>query len=149
MANRALEILQAQLVEQEQTAVGDFTQAMSQLRSFEHQLRQLEAYRRSYMEQALERGGDGMLASGFHQYQAFIQTIEKAETDQQQSVTRLTHNVEQKRQTWLQVQSRRKAIEQLIIRQRERQERVEARQEQKLLDEYATLYSVKNTTPLI
>ncbi|MFM2485101.1 flagellar export protein FliJ [Celerinatantimonas yamalensis] len=148
MASQALTILRDQLHRKEQQAVAEFTQARQQLLSFEHQLTQLETYRRSYMEQSLARGADGILASGFHQYQAFIQTIEKAESDQQQSVGRLRTNVQQKRQQWLELQTRRKAIEQLQQRQLQKVAHKMARDEQKLLDEYATLRFARQHNPL-
>ncbi len=138
MAGNALTILCEQLEKQERQAVAEFSLARQQLASFEHQLRQLESYRHNYMVQAMERGSDGMLASGFHQYQSFIQTIEKAEIEQQQSVAQLRTNVERKRREWLDLANRHKAIEQLIERQRQKEALKQARSEQKLLDEYAT-----------
>ncbi|CAG9296164.1 flagellar export protein FliJ [Celerinatantimonas diazotrophica] len=145
MAINALMILCEQLKKQEQQAVAEFSQARQQLASFEHQLRQLEDYRHNYMLQAMERGSDGMLAAGFHQYQSFIQTIEKAETEQQQSVVQLRTNVERKRQIWLDLANRHKALEQLIERQRQQKAQKQARAEQKLLDEYASMQFVRQS----
>lgn len=143
MASNALMILSEQLAKQEQQAVAEFSQARQQLASFEHQLRQLEEYRHNYMLQAMERGSDGMLAAGFHQYQSFIQTIEKAEMEQQQSVIQLRTNVERKRQIWLDLANRHKAIDQLIERQRQKEAQKQARTEQKLLDEYASMQFIR------
>lgn len=137
MASQAVSILLEQLSEQEQQAIAELTQARNQYQMFDQQLKQLENYRRSYMEQALSRGASGVRASGFHQYQAFIQTIEKAEVEQQQNVERLKDHVDQKRDEWLVVQSRRKALAKLLERQRLQAQKKANVAEQKFLDEYA------------
>ncbi|MFM2482637.1 flagellar export protein FliJ [Celerinatantimonas sp. YJH-8] len=139
MAQQALTILLEQLQTQEQRATVELTQARHQLLLFQQQLRQLEDYRRSYMEQSLARGASGVTASGFHQYQAFIQTIEKAESEQQKSVQQLQANVAHKRQQWQAIQNRRKAIEQLIERQNQQLQKKAQRAEQKMSDEFAMM----------
>ncbi|CAG8998383.1 MAG: hypothetical protein CENE_00329 [Candidatus Celerinatantimonas neptuna] len=137
MSSRAISILLEQISEQEQQAIAELTLVRNQFLMFNQQLKQLESYRRSYMEQSLSKGASGVQASGFHQYQAFIQTIEKAEVEQQQNVERLKNNVDQKRNDWLAVQSRRKALEKLLERQRIQAQKKADITEQKLLDEYA------------
>lgn len=139
MAGSALTIVLQQLQEQEKNVFAEFNQARHQFQMFQQQLKQLESYRRSYMEQALARGASGLTAAGFHQYQSFIQTIEKAETEQQQSVARLQKNLQIKQDQFRAIQNRRKAIEQLIERQQEKIRQQAQRAEQKMSDEFALM----------
>lgn len=137
MARRALYLMVERLQEQEQDAAKQMAEAQQQLSEFEAQLAHLEEYRRSYLEQALAKGVDGFYANSFHQYQIFIQKLEQASVQQRKSIEQLKKNVLLKRQQWLELQSRRKAMELLIDKQLKQQQQKQLREEQKLLDEYA------------
>ncbi|GGA98489.1 flagellar export protein FliJ [Agarivorans gilvus] len=137
MARRALYLMVERLQEQEQDAAKQMAEAQQQLSEFEAQLAHLEDYRRSYLEQALAKGVDGFYANSFHQYQIFIQKLEQASVQQRKSIEQLKKNVLLKRQQWLELQSRRKAMELLIDKQLKQQQQKQLREEQKLLDEYA------------
>ncbi len=137
MARRALYLMVERLQEQEQDAAKQMAEAQQQLSEFEAQLTHLEEYRRSYLEQALAKGVNGFYADSFHQYQIFIQKLEQASVQQRKSIEQLKKNVLLKRQQWLAVQSRRKAMELLIDKQLKQQQQKQSREEQKLLDEYA------------
>jgi len=146
MARRALYLMVERLQEQEQDAAKQMAEAQQQLSEFEAQLAHLEDYRRSYLEQALAKGVDGFYANSFHQYQIFIQKLEQASVQQRKSIEQLKKNVLLKRQQWLELQSRRKAMELLIDRQLKQQQQKQLREEQKLLDEYALYAHLRGQT---
>lgn len=137
MARRALYLMVERLQEQEQDAAREMAEAQQQLSEFEAQLAHLEDYRRSYLEQALAKGVDGFYADSFHQYQLFIQKLEQASVQQGKSIEQVKKNVLLKRKQWLDLQAKRKALELLIDKQVKQQQHKQAREEQKLLDEYA------------
>ncbi|WP_432459117.1 flagellar export protein FliJ [Agarivorans sp. QJM3NY_25] len=137
MARRALYLMVERLQEQEQDAATEMAQAQQQLNEFETQLAHLQQYRRSYLEQALAKGVDGLHADSFHQYQLFIQKLEQASVQQGKSIEQIKKNVLLKRKQWLDLQAKRKAMELLIDKQLKLKQQQQMREEQKLLDEYA------------
>lgn len=136
--SKALELLTSRLIEAEDRAAKMLAQAQMEQAQFQRQLDALNEYRQIYTGQMTEKGIQGLEASHFNHFHSFIGKLDKASVQQQQGFQNARQQTEQKRQEWLELQQRRKAIEKLLERKAEKAQLKQARQEQKLLDEFAT-----------
>ncbi|WP_035480469.1 flagellar export protein FliJ [Aliagarivorans marinus] len=148
MARQALYLMVEQLQQKEQDAAKALAEVQQQLRQFEGQLQHLEEYRRSYLEQALAHGADGLKAQSFHQYQMFIQKLEQASVQQNQSIQQIRQNLSLCRKQWQEQRAKRRAMELLIEKQVAEKEKAQLKAEQKLLDEYALFAHFRNADPI-
>ncbi len=136
--SKALELLTSRLIEAEDRAAKLLALAQQEQAQFQRQLEALNEYRQIYSGQMTEKGIQGLEASHFNHFHSFIGKLDKASVQQQQGFQNARQQTEQKRQEWLELQQRRKAIEKLLERKAEKAQQKQARQEQKLLDEFAT-----------
>ena len=105
---------------------------------YEAQLEALNQYRENYSGQLTERGSLGLTSFQFGHYQAFINKLDHAAQQQLQGLRQVRQVTEKRRQEWLEIQQQRKALETLQSRKAAKEALKAARQEQKLLDEFAT-----------
>lgn len=136
--SKALELLTSRLIEAEDRAAKLLALAQQEQAQFQRQLEALNEYRQIYSGQMTEKGVQGLEATHFNHFHSFIGKLDKASVQQQQGFQNARQQTEQKRQEWLELQQRRKAIEKLLERKAEKAQLKQARQEQKLLDEFAT-----------
>ena len=85
-----------------------------------------------------DRGSQGLTSFQFGHYQAFINKLDHAAQQQLQGLRQVRQVTEKRRQEWLDIQQQRKALETLMSRKAAQEALKVARQEQKLLDEFAT-----------
>ncbi|MCT7655256.1 flagellar export protein FliJ [Oceanimonas sp. NS1] len=78
-----------------------------------------------------------MEAHQFGHFRGFIDKLEIAQQQQQQGLQQARDELEQSRNAWLAVRTRKQAIEKLLAREAERKQQEAARQEQKMLDNLA------------
>lgn len=105
---------------------------------YEAQLEALNQYRENYSGQLTERGSLGLTSFQFGHYQAFINKLDHAAQQQLQGLRQVRQVTEKRRLEWLEIQQQRKALETLQSRKAAKEALKAARQEQKLLDEFAT-----------
>ncbi len=97
----------------------------------EHQLDELERYRRDYAEGQ----GDGMSVSALLNRQQFIERIDRAIEQQQLDVQRQQRQLDQVRGHWRDAHAREQALDSVVSNYRELERKAEDRREQSEVDE--------------
>ena len=136
--SKAIELLIERLLEAEDRAARAMSMARQDQQRYEAQLEALNQYRENYSGQLTERGSLGLTNFQFGHYQAFINKLDHAAQQQLQGLRQVRQVTEKRRQEWLEIQQQRKALETLQSRKAAKEALKAARQEQKLLDEFAT-----------
>lgn len=135
--SRALHLLSDRLQEAEDRAAKNLAQAQQEEQRYLQQLDALNEYRQIYSQQMLDKGVTGLNSSQFHQYHAFINKLDQTSLAQQKGLQKARQVVRQKRDEWLELQQRRKAIGILLDKQAAKEQLKQAKQEQKQADEFA------------
>ncbi|MGI4847371.1 MAG: flagellar export protein FliJ [Janthinobacterium lividum] len=104
----------------------------------ENKLVQLQQYRDDYAQRFQERLASGLNASGYRNFQLFLEKLDLAMVRQRQIIAEAARRVEQARQLWQQCERRRKSYGTLETRARQEEHRKELRRDQKSTDEHAT-----------
>ncbi len=136
--SKAIQLLIERLLEAEDRAARAMSMARQDQQRYEAQLEALNQYRENYSGQLTERGSHGLTSFQFGHYQAFINKLDHAAQQQLQGLRQVRQVTEKRRQEWLEIQQQRKALETLQSRKAAKEALKVARQEQKLLDEFAT-----------
>ena len=136
--SKAIQLLIERLLEAEDRAARAMSMARQDQQRYEAQLEALNQYRENYSGQLTERGSLGLTSFQFGHYQAFINKLDHAAQQQLQRLRQVRQVTEKRRQEWLEIQQQRKALETLQSRKAAKEALKAARQEQKLLDEFAT-----------
>ena len=120
-------------------------QASLQLRSaeFELQRRQnqllaLQNYRLDYMKQMEQQQGQSISASNYHQFHQFVRQVDTAIGQQVHAVKEAEGLKHHRQSHWQEKQQKRKAVELLLANKAEKALLAERRQEQKIIDEFAS-----------
>ncbi|WP_409420483.1 flagellar export protein FliJ [Pseudaeromonas sp. ZJS20] len=137
--SKALTLLAERIKEAEDRAARVLALARQDQQRYEQQLGALNEYRQIYSQQLGDKAREGMGRDQLSHYQAFINKLDNAAQQQQQGVRQVRAVAQQRQQEWQQLQQKRKAMETLLERQATREALRQARQEQKLLDEFATI----------
>ena len=135
---KAIQLLIERLLEAEDRAARAMAMARQDQQRYESQLEALNQYRENYSGQLTDRGSQGLTSFQFGHYQAFINKLDHAAQQQLQGLRQVRQVTEKRRQEWLDIQQQRKALETLMSRKAAQEALKVARQEQKLLDEFAT-----------
>ena len=136
--SKAIQLLIERLLEAEDRAARAMAMASQDQQRYESQLEALNQYRENYSGQLTDRGSQGLTSFQFGHYQAFINKLDHAAQQQLQGLRQVRQVTEKRRQEWLDIQQQRKALETLMSRKAAQEALKVARQEQKLLDEFAT-----------
>ena len=136
--SKAIQLLIERLLEAEDRAARAMAMARQDQQRYESQLEALNQYRENYSGQLTDRGSQGLTSFQFGHYQAFINKLDHAAQQQLQGLRQVRQVTEKRRQEWLDIQQQRKALETLVSRKAAQEALKVARQEQKLLDEFAT-----------
>ena len=136
--SKALAMLVERLQAAEDRAARSLAQARQDQARFESQLEALNQYRQNYSVQMTERAVAGLDSQRFGHFQAFLNKLDYAATQQLQGLHQVRQVTEKRRREWLDIQQQRQALELLVSRKAQREQQRLARQEQKLLDEFAT-----------
>ena len=136
--SKAIQLLIERLLEAEDRAARAMAMARQDQQRYESQLEALNQYRENYSGQLTDRGSQGLTSFQFGHYQAFINKLDHAAQQQLQGLRQVRQVTEKRRQEWLDIQQQRKALETLQSRKAAKEALKVARQEQKLLDEFAT-----------
>ena len=136
--SKAIQLLIERLLEAEDRAARAMAMPRQDQQRYESQLEALNQYRENYSGQLTDRGSQGLTSFQFGHYQAFINKLDHAAQQQLQGLRQVRQVTEKRRQEWLDIQQQRKALETLMSRKAAQEALKVARQEQKLLDEFAT-----------
>lgn len=139
MSNSALALILNRTKDEEHQASLALNQARLERENYLQQLQQIEQYRLDYCKQFSTRGQQGLTASSYSHLQKFLTQLDETLVKQKEAGDQFDHQVEQCSEHWHEVRKKRRSIEWLIDKkQSERQQQLD-RQEQKMMDEFATL----------
>ncbi len=137
MATERLSLLIKIQKEREDNLQGHFVRAQQAYLQAEQKYQGLANYRTEYIQQSLQQGSVGLGGRQYNQYVSFISKLDQALTQQGRVVQQSRNAAEQRRQSWLKMQTKRKALEKLVEQAQLKAQLLADRQQQKLADEYA------------
>lgn len=123
--------------EREEKLQGQFVKAQQFYQQAEQQYQGLATYRSDYIKQSQQQGSVGLQSRQFNQFLNFIAKLDQALQQQGKAVQQARAAAEQRKQSWLAMQKKRKAFELLIQRADEAELQKLLKQEQKMADEFA------------
>ena len=129
--SRRLQPAADQARQQTEDALAKLATQQQQLAKAEHQLDELERYRREYAG-----AGDGAVSvSALLNRQQFVARIDQAIAQQVAEVNRQHRRLDQVRDHWQQAHARESALDSVIAQHQEHERRAEDRREQAEVDE--------------
>lgn len=143
MVNKQLELLVRVQKDREEKLEAQFVQAMQFSRQAEQKYQGLADYRTDYIVQSQQQGAVGLESRQYSQFIRFIAKLDQALEQQATEIQQAQSVVEQRREQWLAMQKKRKAIEYLLEQEQRQQARKADKAEQVLLDEVATQQFVR------
>ncbi|SEA49535.1 flagellar export protein FliJ [Alkalimonas amylolytica] len=147
MANKQLELLVKVQLEREEKLQANFVQALQFTRQAEQKYQGLADYRTDYIQQSQQQGSLGLQSRQYNQFVSFIAKLDLALQQQAQQIQQAHAVMEQRRQQWLAMQKKRKALEYLLEQQKQQAMKKAARTEQLLQDEVAMQQFVRRQQP--
>ncbi|MEE2000044.1 flagellar export protein FliJ [Alkalimonas sp. MEB108] len=147
MANKQLELLVKVQLEREEKLQANFVQALQFTRQAEQKYQGLADYRTDYIQQSQQQGSMGLQSRQYNQFVSFIAKLDLALQQQAQQIQQAKAVLEQRRQQWLAMQKKRKALEYLLEQQKQHAMKKAARTEQLLQDEVAMQQFVRRQSP--
>lgn len=120
----------------EDEAVKWLAESQQRLADQQRRLQQLMLFRGEYAMQFQHEGsGGGITARRFQDYAAFLNSLDQGITESQQMLQRLQQELQRKRQHWVQMRAKTKALEEVMDRDRKVQVQREDQREQRASDE--------------
>ncbi|MCG9737570.1 flagellar export protein FliJ [Shewanella insulae] len=133
-------------LEAEEAAATQLRGVQLTLNKCRQQLDALQQYRLDYMKQMEAQQGQVIAASNYHQFHQFIRQIDEAIDKQVFAVAETDKQRQKAQQYWQDKQQKRKAVELLLTHKAEEKQRFEAKQEQKMIDEFASQQFFRQST---
>ncbi|MER2532009.1 MAG: flagellar export protein FliJ [Candidatus Competibacter sp.] len=120
----------------EDDAVKRLAEVQQRLLEQQKQLQQLIMFRGEYAIQFENEGsGGGITARRFQDYAAFLNSLDHGITESRRQLEHLRQELQHKRQCWVEVHAKTKALEEVVERDRKAQSRREDQREQRDSDE--------------
>ncbi|MGR5120287.1 flagellar export protein FliJ [Vibrio astriarenae] len=135
----ALDFLLEQASDKEQQAVLSLNKARSELEGYYRQVEQIEKYRRDYCQQLIDRGKGGLTASQYGHLNRFLTQLDETLAKQKQAESHFKEQVNACEEHWLEVRKQRRSYEWMRDKKVEEKQRLEAKKEQRMMDEFSTL----------
>ncbi|CAM4226926.1 flagellar export protein FliJ [Vibrio agarivorans] len=141
----ALDFLLEQASDKEQQAVLSLNKARSELEGYYRQVEQIEKYRRDYCQQLIDRGKGGLTASQYGHLNRFLTQLDETLAKQKQAESHFKEQVNACEEHWLEVRKQRRSYEWMRDKKVEEKQRLEAKKEQRMMDEFSTLMYARKT----
>ncbi|NBA95770.1 flagellar export protein FliJ [Pseudomonas sp. R5(2019)] len=119
----------------ERQAAQRLGQFQQQVNLAQAKLAELDRFRSDYQQQWISQGSQGVSGMWLMNYQRFLNQLETAVGQQQQSLTWHQNNLKNARGTWQQAYARVEGLRKLVQRYIDEARQLEDKREQKLLDE--------------
>ncbi|MBF0254991.1 MAG: flagellar export protein FliJ [Gammaproteobacteria bacterium] len=119
----------------EQDAARAFGDTQQKLQGEMDKLEQLRHYRREYLERFHSAAREGIQAKRMLEYQAFIAKLDEAISEQERILGFARETNNRAKTTWMQKQSRSKALGKVVEHHQVREQQVRDKREQKDMDE--------------
>ncbi|WNO61793.1 flagellar export protein FliJ [Rheinheimera sp. MMS21-TC3] len=123
--------------QREEKLQAQFINAQQFYQQAEQKYQGLANYRTEYILQSQQQGSLGVQSRQFNQFVSFISKLDQALAQQTKAVHQARQVAEQRKQSWLAMQKKRKALELLVEREQAAAMQHQMKQEQKTADEYA------------
>ncbi|NLS13231.1 flagella biosynthesis chaperone FliJ [Vibrio sp. SM6] len=141
----AFDFLLEQATERENNAVLALNKAQSELESYYQQVAQIERYRLDYCAQLVERGQAGLTASQYGHLNRFLTQLDETLTKQKQAEGHFKQQVQHCEEHWLEMRKQRKSYQWMLDKKQQQRQQLEAKREQKMMDEFATLLASRRS----
>jgi flagellar FliJ protein len=128
----------------EEKAALALARARDNLASQEAKLEDLDSYRGEYRDVVYSAGGQGVNGRQVRGFHGFLGQLAQAVEAQRQVIERARAEVEQRRQEWLAARVECQRMDLVIERFQDDEARLEARREQKVMDEFAGQAALRN-----
>ena len=119
----------------EDEAVKALAESQQRLAEQQNRVQQLLLFRGEYAIQFQSEGGGGISARRFQDYATFLNSLDHGIVQSRQQMERLQQEIQRRRQDWVQMRAKTKALEEVIERDRKVRARQEDRREQRDSDE--------------
>lgn len=124
--------------EREEKLQAQFVAAQQFYLQAEQKYQGLANYRTDYIQQSQQQGAAGLQSRQYSQFVNFIAKLDTAISQQGRAVQQAKAAAEQRKQAWLAMQKKRKALELLVERGEQAELARQLQLEQKTADEYAS-----------
>lgn len=121
----------------------ELRQARSAQDALAQQMKQLQAYRLDYVQQAQQQSGSVLNISKFQQFNYIIAKLDASISQHLQKQQQAEQQVAEKQQIWMAARQRQQALKLLIENTEKKLQTERSRREQRNLDEYATQLFVR------
>ena len=138
MINKRFNMLIKIQQEREEKLQAQFVAAQQFLQQQEQKYEGLANYRTDYIRQSQQQGSAGLQSRQYSQFVSFIGKLDQALLQQNRAVAQARAAAEQRKQNWLAMQKKRKAMELLVERNNIAELNRQLLQEQKNADEFAS-----------
>lgn len=139
-----MHLLLEQAKDQEHKAQMALMSAKSDLDGYYQQLHQIENYRLEYCRQLSNRGQQGLTASAFGHLNKFIVQLDETLAKQRDAEKQFLDNVQACEAHWQTCRQKKRSIEWLLEKREKERIQRENYQEQRLMDEFASLSHRRN-----
>jgi flagellar FliJ protein len=130
--------------EREEKLQAQFVKAQQFYQQAEQKYQGLADYRTDYIQQSQQQGAAGLQSRQYTQFISFIGKLDQAIQQQGRALQQAKAAAEQRKQSWLAMQKKRKAMELLVQRGEQAELLKQLKQEQKNADEYASQQFMRN-----
>jgi flagellar FliJ protein len=135
----ALEFLLEQAKDNEQQAVLALNKARTELEGYYQQVQQIEQYRLDYCNQLVARGQEGLTASQYGHLNRFLTQLDETLTKQKSAEGHFKQQVDDCEEYWHNTRKQRQSYEWLIEKKAKEKALLEAKRDQKQMDEFSNL----------
>ena len=124
--------------QREDKTAKDFAEVQQQVQDNQMRLDGMSKYRLDYLNQLQQRGQGGIQSMQVSQYHAFVGKLDEGVEQLHHEVVKLQQVLAQRKERWLAQRRKRESIEHLIKEKEKRAQKVQARKEQKNLDDFSS-----------
>ncbi|OAN18610.1 flagellar protein FliJ [Photobacterium jeanii] len=146
MSNSALELILERAKEDEHQASMALSNARNERDNYLVQLQQIEQYRLDYCKQLSARGQQGLTASNYNHLQKFLTQLDETLAKQKLAGAQFDEQVKNCSEFWHEMRKKRRSIEWLLEKKQQERKAMLDKQEQKMMDEFATLQFARRVT---
>jgi len=133
--SKRLDTVRTVSAQREKAAAESVGQARKQLSQAEQQLSALSTYRNDYRQNLVNLGSEGVSVMMFRDYRTFLNRLDVAIDQQNQRLDTMGKQLNRALDEWAKANGKLKAMDSLIARVRQEEEKLEDKREQRILDD--------------
>ncbi len=133
--SKRLDTVRTVSAQKEKAAAEQVGQARKQLSQAEQQLSTLFSYRNDYRQNLVNLGAEGISPMLFRDYHTFLERLDSAINQQNQRLDKVDSQLKNALSEWASANGKLKAMDSLIERVKQEEEKIEDKREQRILDD--------------